>query len=178
MIAARILAEVGDVRRFPSRHHFATYNATAPIDASSGDQARHRLSRSGNRRINHALHMIAVTQLRNPGSAGRAYYERKRLEGKTPKAALRCLKRRLSDVVYRQLVADAEATIAACGSPTTAGPTPPTSTSPATSSRPAAPASKPRLRPAPKPSSGSRSSTPAPGSTQTSSTKQRSSAER
>jgi hypothetical protein len=66
-------------------------------NVSSGDQVRHRLSRAGNRRINHALHMMAVTQIRYPGSAGRQYYERKRNEGKTPKEALRCLKRRLSD---------------------------------------------------------------------------------
>src|SRR5256885_2942716 len=76
---------------------FASYNGTAPIDVSSGDQIRHRLSRAGNRRINHALHMMAVTQIRNRGSQGRAYYERKRLEGKTGKESLRCLKRRLSD---------------------------------------------------------------------------------
>ena len=78
---------------------------------SSGDQVRHRLSRAGNRRINHALHMMAVTQIRYPGTDGRRYYERKRTEGKTPKEALRCLKRRLSDLVYRQLVADRRGTI-------------------------------------------------------------------
>jgi transposase len=72
---------------------------TAPIDASSGEQVRHRLSRAGNRRINHALHMMAVTQIRYPGTPGRLYYERKWREGKTPKEALRCLKRRLSDLV-------------------------------------------------------------------------------
>jgi transposase len=184
VIAGRILGEVGDVGRFPSKDHFASYNGTAPIDVSSGDQVRHRLSRSGNRRINHALHMMAVTQLRNPGSAGRAYYERKRLEGKTPKEALRCLKRRLSDIVYRQLILDSRGTIAGCGSPTTAKPTPSTSTSPATNSRRGVPASKPKLRPASKPSScstgktaassASRSSTPDRGSTTTSSTRRRS----
>jgi transposase len=66
VLAARILAEVGDAARFPDKDHFASYNGTAPIDASSGEQQRHRLSRAGNRRINHALHMAAVTQLRNP----------------------------------------------------------------------------------------------------------------
>ena len=106
VLAARILAEVGDAARFPDKDHFASYNGTAPIDASSGEQQRHRLSRAGNRRINHALHMAAVTQLRNPTSAGRAYYERKLAVGKTRKEALRCLKRRLSDVVFRQLVID------------------------------------------------------------------------
>jgi transposase len=106
VLAARILAEVGDTARFPDKDHFASYNGTAPIDASSGEQQRHRLSRAGNRRINHALHMAAVTQLRNPTSAGRAYYERKLAGGKTRKEALHCLKRRLSDVVFRQLVID------------------------------------------------------------------------
>jgi transposase len=137
VIAGRILAEVGDVRRFPSKDHFATCNATAPLDVSSGEQVRHRLSRSGNRRINHAIHVMAVTQIRNRGSEGRAYYERKRLEGKTGKEALRCLKRRLSDVVFRQLLADQAGTIGGCGSPTTGKRTPLTCTSPASPARPA-----------------------------------------
>jgi hypothetical protein len=68
---------------------------------------RHRLSRMGNRRINHALHIMAVTQVRQPGSPGRGYYERKRLEGKTPKEALRALKRRISDALWAAMVADA-----------------------------------------------------------------------
>lgn len=156
VIAGRILAEVENINRFPSRHHFASYNGTAPIDASSGEQVRHRLSRAGNRRLNHALHMMAVTQIRQPNSPGRGYYERKRLEGKTPKEALRCLKRRLSDVVYWQLVADRASTIDACGSPTTATPTPPTSTSPRSNSSLDAPPPRPRCRPA---STGSSPST-------------------
>ena len=88
VVAGRVLAEVGDVGRFPSKDHFATYNGTAPIDVSSGEQVRHRLNRSGNRRLNHAVHLMAVTQLRNPGCEGRAYYERKRTEGKTGKEAI------------------------------------------------------------------------------------------
>ena len=108
VIAARILAEVGNTARFPDKDHFASYNGTAPIDASSGEHQRHRLSRAGNRRINHALHMAAVTQLRNPTTTGRDYYECKLAGGKTRKEALRCLKRRLSDVVFRQLVIDVE----------------------------------------------------------------------
>jgi transposase len=103
--AAKILAEVGDVRRFPSRHHFASYTGTAPIDVSSGDNNRHRLNRGGNRRLNHALHIAAVVQYRMPGP-GRDYYRRKRDQGKTHLEALRCLKRRLSDVAYRHLVDD------------------------------------------------------------------------
>jgi transposase len=67
LIAGRILAEAGDGARFATKDKFASYNGTAPIDASSGDQPRHRLSRAGNRRINHALHMMAVTQIRYPG---------------------------------------------------------------------------------------------------------------
>jgi transposase len=104
--AARILSDVGDVARFPDRNHFASWTGTAPLDASSGDQIRHRLSRAGNRRLNHVLHIAAVVQIRHD-TAGRAYYRRKLAESKTPMEALRCLKRRLSDAVYRQLVADA-----------------------------------------------------------------------
>jgi transposase len=105
--AARILGDVGNVARFRSRAHFASWNGTAPIDASSGQQVRHRLSRAGNRRINRVLHIMAIVQLRND-TEGRAYYRRKVAAGKTQMEALRCLKRRLSDVVYRQLVADTE----------------------------------------------------------------------
>jgi hypothetical protein len=123
VIAGRILAEVGDVARFATKDTFASYNGTAPIEVSSGDQIRHRLSRAGNRRINHAIHMMAVTQIRNRGSQGRACYERKRLEGKTGEEALRCLKRRLSDVIYRQLLGDQAGTVGECGSPTTGRPT-------------------------------------------------------
>jgi len=186
VIAGRLLAEVGDVARFATKDAFASYNGTAPIDVSSGDQIRHRLSRAGNRRINHALHMMAVTQIRYPGTPGRLYYEHKRCEGKTPKEALRCLKRRLSDLVYRQLLADRRGTIEACGSPTTPPPTRSISTSPAARSHPAAPPSRPPRRPAPRgssrstgktaASSASRSSTPVPASTTTSSTKQKSTA--
>ena len=150
VIAGRILAETGDVARFASKDHFASYNGTAPIDVSSGDQVRHRLSRAGNRRINHALHMMAVTQIRNPGTTGRQYYERKRSEGKTPKEALRCLKRRLSDLVYCQLTADSKSTIKECGSPTTPMLTRPISTSRPASSRRAASPSRPPCRPGPK----------------------------
>jgi transposase len=104
VVAARILADVGDVARFADRNRFASWTGTAPIDASSGEHIRHRLSRAGNRRMNHMLHVAAIVQLRND-TEGRAYYRRKRAT-KTNMEALRCLKRRLSDVVYRQLVAD------------------------------------------------------------------------
>jgi transposase len=105
--AARILADVGDVARFADRNRFASWTGTAPIDASSGEQIRHRLSRAGNRRLNHVLYIAAVVQIRHD-TPGRAYYRRKLAEGKTPLEALRCLRRRLSDVVYRQLLADAQ----------------------------------------------------------------------
>ena len=105
--AARLLGDVGDIRRFASRAHFASWNGTAPIDASSGDHNRHRLSRAGNRRINRALHIMAIVQLRHD-TEGRAYYRRRLAEGKPPLEALRALKRRLSDVVYRQMLADAK----------------------------------------------------------------------
>lgn len=104
-VAARILAEVVDVRRYPSRHAFAAANGSAPIPASSGRTVRHRLNRGGNRQLNRALYTIAITEIR-ADTEGRAYYERKRAEGKTGREALRCLKRRLSDVVYRALRAD------------------------------------------------------------------------
>ncbi len=104
--AARILSDVGDVARFPDRNHFASWTGTAPLDASSGDQIRHRLSRAGNRRMNHVPHIAAIVQIRHD-TQGHAYYRRKLAESKTPMEALRCLKRRLSDAVYRQLVADA-----------------------------------------------------------------------
>ena len=108
VVAARILADVGDVARFADRNRFASWTGTAPLDASSGEQNRHRLSRAGNRRVNHMIHIAAVTQLRLD-TEGRAYYARKRAAGKKPAEALRCLKRRISDVIYKQLVDDAAA---------------------------------------------------------------------
>jgi transposase len=112
VVAARVLADVGDVTRFADRNRFASWTGTAPLDASSGEHDRHRLSRAGNRRVNHVIHIAAVTQLRL-NSEGRAYYRRKRAEGKKPKEALRCLKRRISDALYRQLVADHQRAIRA-----------------------------------------------------------------
>ncbi len=107
--AARLLAEIGDITRFPDRGHFASWTGTAPIDASSGDRVRHRLSRGGNRQINMVLHMMAVVQLRNR-TEGRAYFDRKVAAGKSPNEAMRCLKRRLSDIVYRTMLDDLVAT--------------------------------------------------------------------
>jgi hypothetical protein len=104
--AARILADAGDIARFPDRNHCASWTGTAPIDASSGQHIRHRLSRAGNRRLNHVPCIAGIVQLRND-TPGRAYYRRKLAAGKTPMEALRCLRRRLSDAACRQLAADA-----------------------------------------------------------------------
>jgi transposase len=106
LLAAKILSRVGDVYRFRSAAAFATFNGTAPLEVSSGGTVRHRLSRAGDRQLNCCLHIMAITQLRRD-CPGRRYYLRKRAEGKGHKEALRCLKRRLSDLVYRQLLADA-----------------------------------------------------------------------
>ena len=106
--AAMVLGEVGDVRRFPSRHHFATYTGTAPREYSSGGVDKHRLSRAGNRKLNHALHIIALSHKRYDERGGE-YYARKLAGGKGKKGALRSLKRRLSDVVFRTLVDDRNA---------------------------------------------------------------------
>jgi transposase len=106
VVAARVLADVGDVTRFADRNRFASWTGTAPIEASSGEQVRHRLSRAGNRRMNHMLHIAAATQVRLD-TDGRRYYRRKLAAGKTRMEAMRCLKRRISDAVYRQLLTDA-----------------------------------------------------------------------
>jgi transposase len=107
VIAATLIGHSGDIARFRNRDHYAAYNGTAPVEYSSGGRIAHRLSRRGNRSLNAAIHMIAVTQLRHRHSAGRMYFERKVAEGKTKKEALRALKRHVSNAVYRQLVIDA-----------------------------------------------------------------------
>jgi transposase len=105
IVAALILAHVGDPARFATPARFASYNGTAPIEASSGPRKRHRLNPRGNRKLNHAMHLIAVTQVRHD-TPGRVYYQRKITEGKSKKEALRALKRRISDAVWRQLQVD------------------------------------------------------------------------
>ena len=107
ILAATILGTVGDVTRFPTKDHFASYSGTAPVEASSGEVVRHRLSLAGNRKLNYALHMVAVCQARSDARGG-TYYHKKIDEGKSSKEALRCLKRRVSDAVYRTLVADSQ----------------------------------------------------------------------
>jgi transposase len=103
--AARLLADAGDIHRFADRDKFASWNGTAPLDASSGNQERHRLSRAGNRRINRVLHIMAIVQLRNP-TEGRAYYDSRKAGGMPSMMAMRALKRRLSNVVYARMLAD------------------------------------------------------------------------
>lgn len=103
---ACVLGEVGDVARFRSRHDFASYNGTAPTESSTGGPGAPRVNTKGNRKLNHVIHIVAVTQVRSPGYAGNAYYRRKLTEGKTEEA-MRALKRRISDAIYRQLVEDA-----------------------------------------------------------------------
>jgi transposase len=106
VVAAIVLGHVHDITRFRTHAQFASYNGTAPIEASSAAINRHRLNMRGNRSLNHAIHMIAVTQVAHD-TPGRAYYLRKQAEGKTRKEALRALKRRISDAVWRQLHIDA-----------------------------------------------------------------------
>lgn len=105
LIAGKILGHVGDVTRFPTADHFASYAGTSPLEASSGERRRHRLNPTGNRQLNTALHTIALVQARDPGP-GRVYYQRKLGEGKTPAEARRALKRRLTNVLYRHLIKD------------------------------------------------------------------------
>jgi transposase len=107
ILAAKIIGTVGSVARFPSRGHFASYSGTAPVEASSGEVVRHRLSLAGNRKLNYVLHMIAICQARSDARGG-AYYRKKLAEGKSRKEALRCLKRRISDAVFRSLMADSQ----------------------------------------------------------------------
>jgi transposase len=106
LVAAQIIGEVRCVERFASQDRFARHNGTAPIPASSGRSTRYRLNRGNNRRLNHAIHVIALTQAGYDPRA-KAFLARSRAEGKSSREAMRALKRRLSDVVYRQLLADA-----------------------------------------------------------------------
>src|SRR5918994_739255 len=108
ILAAKIIGTVGSVERSPTKAHFASYAGTAPVEASSGEVVRHRLSLAGNRKLNYALHMVAVCQARSDTPGG-SYYRKKLEEGKSRKEALRCLKRRVSDAVFRSLVADSQA---------------------------------------------------------------------
>ena len=116
-VAAAVIGDVRDISRFASPDSFAAYNGTAPVEVSSGSRVVHRLSLRGNRRMNHAIHMAAVTQIRFQDSKGRAYYDKKMAEGKTSKEALRALKRQVSDALYRRMKADARRAAASAADP-------------------------------------------------------------
>ena len=107
VIATTVIGITGDVSRFPNRDHFAAFNGTAPVEVSSGNRKIYRLSRRGNRNLNHAIHLAAITQISHRHSEGRTFYDRKVAEGKTGKEALRTLKRRISDALYARMVDDA-----------------------------------------------------------------------
>jgi len=107
IVAAMVVGITGDVSRFRTSDHFAAYAGTAPIEVSSGPHKIFRLSRRGNRQLNHAIHMAAVTQIRNRNSDGYAYYQRKIAEGKSPKMALRALKRRITTTLFDTMIRDA-----------------------------------------------------------------------
>ena len=106
IVAAMIIGHTRDVVRFATRDRYAAYCGTAPIAFESGGRSIHRLSLRGNRQLNHAMHIIAITQISHRHSPGRTFYDRKLEEGKTPKEALRALKRRITDVVFAQLRVD------------------------------------------------------------------------
>jgi transposase len=111
LLAAKFLARTAGIGRLRSRAAFASsYCGVAPLEASSGDVKRHRLSRAGDRQLNAALHIMAITQIRHQ-TEGRAYYQRKHAEGKSHTEALRCLKRRLCDVVYRTMIRDTDTSL-------------------------------------------------------------------
>lgn len=104
--AGRLIGRTGRADRFPSTASFANYAGAAPIEVASADKARHRLSRGGDRQLNAALHTVAITQIRTPGSRGHTYYTAKITQGKTAREARRCLKRRLADHIWRTMITD------------------------------------------------------------------------
>lgn len=108
--SAKFIAEVAGIGRFRSQHAFARHNGTAPLPVWSGNRERHRLSRTGNRQLNAAIHRIALTQARYHPDAI-AFIKRRSEQGDNGKEAIRALKRRLSDVVYRAMVADLGTTL-------------------------------------------------------------------
>jgi len=107
ILACELIGYTGDVRRFTTRDKFASYAGVAPVELSSGGRIVHRLSRRGNRQLNHAIHMVAICQIRQTNSEGRIYFEKKVAGGKTKREAIRSLKRHVANVVYRQLLVDA-----------------------------------------------------------------------
>lgn len=106
IIAGRLIGRTGRPSRFSTSAAYANYTGAAPVEVASADKARHRLSRGGDRQLNSALYTVAITQIRMVGSLGNAYYKTKLAEGKTPREAKRCLKRRLADHVWRVMTSD------------------------------------------------------------------------
>jgi transposase len=102
LTAAKLVGESAGIGRFRSKAAFARHNGSAPIPVWSGNVVRHRLSRGGNRQLNLALHRIAITQLQRPGP-GREYIEHRRSMGDTKTEAIRALRRRISDEVFRRM---------------------------------------------------------------------------
>ncbi len=102
LTAAKLVGETAGIGRFRSRAAFARHNGSAPLPVWSGNTERHRLSRTGNRQINVALHRIAITQLQREGP-GRSYLEHRRVQGDTKPEAIRALRRRISDEVFRRM---------------------------------------------------------------------------
>ena len=148
VVATRLLGRTGRASRFPTSSAFANYAGVAPVEVASADRARHRLPRGGDRQLNLALHIAALTQVRMRDSLGRAYYDRKIAEGKTRNEAMRCLKRRLADHVWRIMIADERRTGRAAGpggqpgatlTSSATGSTPTTSSSDKSLPRPAGP---------------------------------------
>ena len=115
VVATRLLGRTGRASRFPTSSAFASYAGVAPVEVASAERARHRLPRGGDRQLNLALHIVALTQVRMRRSTGRAYYDRKIAAGKTHNEAMRCLKRRLADHVWRIMIADERRTVRAAG---------------------------------------------------------------
>jgi transposase len=103
--AAKVLGEVGAIGRIRSQAGFAMLNGTAPLEASSGSRQRHRLNRGGNRQLNYALHMMAIARC-NSDADTKVYIARRQMQGKSKKEAIRCLKRHLSNLIYRQMEVD------------------------------------------------------------------------
>ena len=106
IMAGRLISRTGRASRFPTSAAFANYAGAAPVEIASAEKSRHRLSRHGDRQLNSAIHTIAITQIRMPSSRGHHYYKTKLEEGKTPREAARCLKRRLADHIWRVMIND------------------------------------------------------------------------
>ena len=144
IMAGRLISRTGRASRFPTASAFANYAGAAPVEIASAEKSRHRLSRHGDRQLNSALHTIAITQIRTSGSRGNLYYRTKIVEGKTPREAARCLKRRLADHLWRVMITDERRQAASLGGhlgaalqSSAAGSTPTTSSSDKSLPRPA-----------------------------------------